>query len=243
MASEAEAVIYLANQRGCYQTDWFRSYYTFNIGEFKRESRAPFGSLVAVNEHTLKEGRTLSLMFEEKVKVLLLPIEGELIYKSANVENVVDVGQVSYIISHPGIPLEITNRYTSRLINFIQISVRIGDEVHSNLHHVFSFDLESDSSQLVPLSDLSESSTDELFFIGKFRGRQKIVFQTRKPDSGIFAYEIAGTCEVHERLLLPGDALSIKNAASIGLEALTHEAIVLIAEVPMAHEKGIHSRT
>ena len=72
MANEAEAVIYLANQRGHSETDWFRSYYTFNAGEFTREGRRPFGSLVAVNEHTLKEGKTLSFTFTEKVKVMLL---------------------------------------------------------------------------------------------------------------------------------------------------------------------------
>ena len=41
MASEAEAVIYLANKRGCSETDWFRSYYTFNFGEFTQEGSTP----------------------------------------------------------------------------------------------------------------------------------------------------------------------------------------------------------
>jgi hypothetical protein len=234
MASSDEAVIYLAKQRGCNQTDWFRSYYTFNFGEFRKESRTPFGSLVAVNEHTIKQGRTLSLTSEEKVRVLLLPIEGELNYKSGNVENVVDVGQVSFITPLPGTSLEFTNRYTSQLINFLQICIRIDNEVRSDHNAVYSFDLESENCQLVPLLDSSVSSFDGLFYIGKFRGRQEIVYDAKRKGSGIFVYEIAGTCEVHERLLLPGDALGIKNTASLELEALTHEAIVLIVEIPFA---------
>jgi hypothetical protein len=234
VASTDEAVIYLADQRRCIQTDWFRSYYTFNFGEFNRESRTPFGSLVAVNEHTLKEGRTLSVTFEEKVKVLLLPIEGELTYTAGNVENIVDVGQVAFIVLLPGTPMVFTNRYTSRLISFLHVCIRTYDEVKSDDHLVHSFDIESGDSQIVPLLDSSISLADAHFHIGKFRGRQEMGYQVSRQGSGIFVYEIGGTCEVHERLLLPGDALALKNTAAIQIEALTHEALVLIAEVPLA---------
>jgi quercetin 2,3-dioxygenase len=233
MASEAEAVIYLANKRGRSETDWFRSFYTFNFGEFTREGSTPFGSLLAVNEHTLKEGRTLSFTFTEKVKVLLLPIEGELNYKSGNVENAVDVGQVSCIVSSPGVPLQLSNHYTSRLINFLQICVRADDKVGPNMNHTYSFDLDSRNGEFIPLRVSSVASPDEHFYIGKFRGRQEVVFRTRRGDMGIFVYAITGTCEVHERLLLPGDALSIKGVDVIELEGLTQEAIVLVAEIPL----------
>ena len=233
MASEAEAVIYLANKRGRSETDWFRSYYTFSFGEFTREGGAPFGSLVAVNEHTLKEGRTLSFTFTEKVKVLLIPIEGELNYKSGNIENAVDVGEISCLVSAPGVPLQISNNYTSRLINFLQICVRADDKVQPNLNNTYSFDLDSSNGEFIPMSVSSVTSSEELFYIGKFRGRHKVVFRPRRDHIGIFVYEITGTCEVHERLLLPGDALSIKGVDALELEALTQEAIVLIAEIPL----------
>lgn len=234
--SGAEAVIYLASQRGCNQNDWFRSYYTFNFGQFKRESRAPFGSLMAVNEHTLKEGRTLSLTAGDNINVLLLPIEGELSYKSGIEEGVVDVGQVCCITQSRETIVEISNCYTSRPINFLQICIGPhGKNVQGNLHHISSFDIESDNGQLIPLLDPSVSifPDGELFSIGKLGGRHEVVYQKKGPNNGLFVYEIAGTCEVHKRLLLPGDALSIKNEGSIELEALTHEAIFLIAEIPL----------
>ena len=233
MASEAEAVIYLASKRGRSETDWFRSYYTFNFGEFTREGSTPFGSLFAVNEHTLKEGRTLSFTFTEKVKVLLLPIEGELNYKSGNVENALDVGQLSCIVPSPGVPLQLSNHYTSRLINFLQICIRADDKVQTNLNDAYSFNLDSGNDEFIPLRVSSIPSSDERFYIGKFRERQEVVFRTRRDDMGIFVYEITGTCEVHERLLLPGDALSIKGVDVIEIEALTQEAIVLVAEIPL----------
>jgi len=232
MASEAEVVIYPANQRGHIETDWFRSYYIFNAGELAREDRTPFGSLFAVNEHTLKEGRTLSFTFTEKVKVILLPIEGELNYKSADVENTVDVGEVSCIVSPPGVPLQLSKHYASRLINFLQICVHADNKVQTNLNQTYSFDLDP-GNEFIPLTLSSLTSAGELFYIGKFHGRQEVVFRTRRQGMGIFVYEITGTCEVHERLLLPGDALSIKGVEVIELEALTREAIMLVAEIPL----------
>jgi len=193
-----------------------------------------FGSLFAVNEHTLKEGRTLSFTFTEKVNVLLLPIEGELNYRSGNVENVLDVGQVSCIVPFPGVPLQLSNHYTSRLINFLQICVRADEKIQTNLNHTYSFDLDSSNGKFIPLRVPSTTPSDELFYIGRFRGRQGVVFRKRRHDMGIFVYEITGTCEVHERLLLQGDALSIKGVDVIELEALTQEAIVLVAEIPIA---------
>ena len=169
MANEAEAVIYLANQRGHSETDWVRSYYTFSAGDLTREGRTPFGSLSAVNEHALKEGKTLSFTFTEKVKVMLLPIEGELNYKSGDVENTVDVGQVSCIVSSPGVPLQLSNHYTSRLINFLQICVHVDDKVQTNKNQTYSFDLDA-GDEFIPLRLSSVTSSDEPFYIGKFRG-------------------------------------------------------------------------
>ena len=136
--------------------------------------------------------------------------------------------------------MEITNRYTSRAISFLQICVRMNHEEPHGLNRVSSFDIESDNGQLVPLLDslANPPMNNELFHIGKLRGRHDVVYQSMRQDGGIFVYEIAGTCEVHDRLLLPGDALSIKNASTIELEALTHEAIVLIAEIPLVLPHG-----
>ena len=229
MLSKPEAIIYLANQRGCSGAEWFRSYYTFNFGEFRRESRTPFGSLLAFNEHTLKEGRIFSFVHTEAVKVLLIPVAGELNYRSGDVEGTVDVGQVSYSVLPAGVPLELSNRYASNSINFLHVCVRADNTIHDNYPRTFTSNFDNNSTELAALN----VSSDELFFIGKLSGREDVVLQRKlQCSSGIFIYQISGTCEVNGRLLLPGDALSLMRVETIEFEALTHEAIVFVAEIP-----------
>jgi hypothetical protein len=110
------------------------------------------------------------------------------------------------------------------------VCIRGGDEVHNQ---TCDFDLHSDTRPLVPLIGPLSTNSHEIFFLAKFRGRQELTYKVRNKTNGIFIYEIDGTSEVHERLLLPGDALSIKGTDIIELEALTHEAIVLIMEIPL----------
>ncbi len=229
MLSKAEAIIYLANQRGCSEEEWFRSYYTFNFGEFRRESRTPFGSLVAFNEHTLKEGRTLSFEHTESLKVLLIPIVGELNYRSGDAECPVDVGQATYTVLPAGVPLELSNNYTSNSIRFLHVCLRADNTIHDNYSLTCTSDFEDNNGELAALN----VSSDELFFIGKLNGRKDVICQRKLQHSGIFIYQISGTCEINGRLLLPGDALSLMHVETIEFEALTHEAIVFVAEIPL----------
>jgi len=226
--STTEAVIYLTSQRGRSETEWFRSYYTFNFGEFSRESRTPFGPLLAVNEHTLKEGRTLSFVNKKPVQVLLIPIVGELKYRYSKVEDTVDAGQASYILLPPGVPLELSNTYTSNSIHFLHVCVRADQNFKDSYPETCTFDFVDNGSTLTQLN----VSSDGLFFIGKLSGRKSVICQPKFQHRGIFVYQISGTCEVHGRLLLPGDALSLTNVETIEFEALTHEAIVFVAELP-----------
>ena len=107
MLSKTEATIFLANQRGCSEATWFRSYYTFNFGDFVKKNRTPFGSLVAVNEHTLKEGATLSFIHAQIQTVLLVPIAGQLNYRSGNEQGHMDVGQASCVVLPAATPLQL----------------------------------------------------------------------------------------------------------------------------------------
>ena len=53
MNTQTEAQIYLADQRGRSETDFFRSYHTFNFGQYVAEGRAQFGPLHLLNDDTL----------------------------------------------------------------------------------------------------------------------------------------------------------------------------------------------
>lgn len=226
MVSDTDTIFFPGNQRDCSEADWFSSY-AFNFRKFGSEDRTPFGSLVAVNEHTLKEGRGFPLTFSHQANVLLIPIIGELHYSFGNVMKSVDVGQSSYITLHPGAPLTVSNAYTSSPIQFLEVSMRSENKMLSEQDNINSFELIED--QIIPIA----TSTHHEFLIGRLRGRHDVTFEKKSQENGVFIFEISGTCEVQKRLLLPGDGLSINHERLIEFEALTPEAIVLVAEVPL----------
>jgi hypothetical protein len=230
MVSDTETIFFPGNQRVCSEAEWFRSY-AFNFGEFGSENRTPFGPLVAVCEHSLKEGRSFSFKFSHHANALLIPIVGELHYSFRDLKNRVDVGQSSYLWLPPATPLTMSNEYTSSPIQFLEVRVHSDKNMHSAKDNIYSFELAD--GRITPVA----TSTIHQFFIGKLSGRQDAVFEKKLKHSLIFIYEVSGTCEVHNRLLLPGDGLSLTNVRSIQLEALTPEAIVFIAEVPLESTK------
>ena len=135
------------------------------------------------------------------------------------------MGQSSILSLPAGAPLTVSNAYTSHPIQFMQRCLRAEKDTLTQQDSINSFDL--DEGQITPVARSTQ------FFIGKLRGRQDVLFEKKLQRSLLFIYEVSGTCEVHNRLLLPGDGLSLTNSRSIEFEALTPEAIVFVAEIPL----------
>jgi hypothetical protein len=226
MLPRTEATIYLANQRGCSQEDWYRSYHTFNFGSYFNESRKAFGSLQVVNDDTLSGGRMLKFNVTENTLILLLPIVGTLNYQTQLEQGSVEVGQCYHVFIQKDSSFEISNPYQSELINFLHVWLTIDSQV---LLHDSSFDLLINSNQLIPLPTVKEEQ-NPIALIGKFDGRKEETYSLRNPDKGIFIFILEGAFEVQNRLLEARDGLAIWNTTEIEFEALSNNAIILVIE-------------
>jgi hypothetical protein len=71
-----QAQIYLNDTRGKHELNWFRSFHTFNFGNYHNEHRKPLGSLYVLNDDTLAGGRSYEMETEEHTQVLVLPVVG-----------------------------------------------------------------------------------------------------------------------------------------------------------------------
>ena len=65
MIHQPKAKMFLAEQRGLNETNWFRSQHTFNFGKYFSEHKRPFGDLYVVNDEALDAGRSISMCIEE----------------------------------------------------------------------------------------------------------------------------------------------------------------------------------
>ncbi len=232
--TQIEATIFLADQRGCSQTDWFRSFHGFNFGAYHSEPRQPFGRLRVFNDDTLAAQKSLKMQVDENTEVILLPLLGAIEYhNSLGGTGFVEAGQVQIFSAAQGMEYEITNPYPDDLVNFLQIWLTGNEQEFTASLIQKSFDFQQ-KNQLLPLL-----YTQTRAYIGQFGGREEGIYEVQHPDThGIFVFVIKGAFEVQNRLLHPRDGLALQGVDTVDFEALSNDAILFLLEVPLEPYKA-----
>lgn len=218
------AKIYLAEERGHTETEWFRSYNSFNFGNYYNEHKLPVKRLYVCNEDTLAGGHHISLTAETATILLLLPVVGTLEFKQPVTNTrLVNAGELLEIALNPGDNFEIHNPYEDELISYIQFWIKTEKPVTgiANLH---SFDINAFKNQLVHVP------SHQPFCIVKLEGRNELLY-TPACSNSIFAFVIQGAFEIEGILLHAGDAVSFTNYTQAEMEALSNDAIIVLMEL------------
>ena len=234
MDTQTQAQLYLADQRGCTQTDVFRSFHLFNFGSYTAESREPVGSLWALNDNSLKAGHDVTRSVDEQTDVIILPIVGGLEYKSSVGSGFLNVGQVQFFSLTKGMTYEISNPYETELINYLEIWLTNSGNAGSPMNSQTQFDLQT-TNTLLPLFSTptrAEHNQPNKGFIGRYAGRAEDVYQVTNPENGVVVYILSGAFEVQNRLLHQGDGLALTTvlARDVTFEALSNDAVLLLLE-------------
>src|SRR5689334_3310764 len=230
MVQQNKGKIFLADERGHNEVEWFRSYNTFNFGQFQREHKTPFGPLYVLNDDTLAGGKSISLTIEADTEIVLVPVVGAITYNdSIGNSNIIESGECQVYTTPKGTIIHIGNPYDNELVNFLQLwFYKKSEELRSP--QLIPFDIINYKNQLVsiPVSD-----TPFKYGIGKYGGREESLYQLSNTGNGLFAFVIQGAFEVQYRLLHPRDGLALWEADAVEWEALSNEAIILVIEVPL----------
>lgn len=235
MDTQLQAQLYLADQRGCTQLDYFRSFHSFSFGQYVDEHKLPFGALQVVNDDTLTAGNRIRMQVESTTNVVIFPVVGGLEYKSSLGDGFLEAGQVQVFSLASGMSYEIINPYETEQTNFIQIWLTNESSDFTPEIRQTSFDL-SDKNKLFPVFSVNDNALRSSGFIGKFDGRNDGTYQVENPEAtGIFVFVLSGVFEVQDRLLHERDGLSLMNLQEpiIEFEALSNNAILLLIEIPL----------
>ena len=233
---QTTAQIYLADQRGCSQMDWFRSFHTFNFGAFFHENKMPLGALQLLNDDTLAAGKSIKMQVEDNTEVLILPLVGGLEYKnSLGQHGFVETGQALKLALEKGMSYEIINPYETELINFLQIWINHDDiSPFISKNEIFSFNLEI-KNKLFPIHSsflpYSARNDKNAFFIGQYEGSAEDEYILKNSSNSVFVFIIEGAFEVANRLLETRDGIALSNIKAVEFEALSHDAILLLLEI------------
>ncbi|WP_217604547.1 hypothetical protein [Chitinophaga sp. GbtcB8] len=226
MLPQSQGKIFLADERGRQEHAGHRRYYTFNADGFYNEHKTPFGALYALHEDTLDAEQSITLHVNAATDILLLPTVGAITWKdSTGQSGQVTAGQSLYYTSPREVVLVISNPYENALVNFLQWWFKCRAAADSSVKQLTDFDLNLHKDQLIPMG--------RQCWIGKFNGRAEAVHSLAAPDQGLFVFVLEGAFEVQYRLLNARDGLALWDIREVELEALSNDAIVIIAAVPL----------
>ncbi len=226
MLVQTEAQIYLESQRGCFQTESFRSFRTFNFDGYQADGRESFGNLLVFNDETLLAQCYSTLETEQACRIILIPLVGGIEVNLGEQIEFVNSGEVLSFFAQPDENYVISNPYAEEAVNYLQI--RTGHAFSQQQKQLNQFDILYKNTLLPVFS----GEKDEVnIYIGKYEGREEGVFFNDLSNRGIFSFVIEGAFEVQNRLLEKRDGLSIQCAGEIEFEALSNNAVILILEV------------
>ncbi|MEI6946963.1 hypothetical protein V9K67_07145 [Paraflavisolibacter sp. H34] len=229
MIAQSNAKIFLAQERGHTECEWFRSYQTFCFGNYQNRHKGPFGPLYVCNDDTLAGGRKLTLHVEEDSTLVFVPCVGALTYSDSHGHTTfAEAGETLKCAVPAGTVIEVQNPYESELINFLHFWIKgfpqdavPGPEVHA-------FDIQNNRNRL---QELFAPDGRVKGFIGKFAGREEWLYPVSEKGRGVFAFVLEGAFEVQCRLLEACDSLALQDVREVDMEALSNDAIVLLLEV------------
>ncbi len=230
MVQQNKGKIFLADERGHNEVDWFRSYNTFNFGQYQRDHKTPFGPLYVLNDDTLAGGKSISMTIEADTEIVLIPVVGAITYNdSLGNSNIIEAGECQVFNAPKDTVIRIGNPYDNELVNFLQLWIyRNCEELRSP--QLIPFDIVNNRNKLVPIP---VTNTPFKYGIGKYAGRKESVYRLSKAGNGVFAFVIQGAFEVQYRLLHPRDGLALWEADEVEWEALSNEAILFVVEIPL----------
>lgn len=225
MIVQNEGKIYLAEERGCEELQGFRTYYSFNFGNYIKEGKQPIDPLYVLNDDTLEAGGSLSMQVEEDTDVIIIPLVGAIDAQDEKGNLItVEAGEAAVFEATIGTVIAISNPYEDALVNFLQLWIKRPQPLMQK-PSIYSFNIDSNKDRFINIF-LNEHYHLK---IGKFNGRAEAV---QKVSGGkiSFMFVVAGAFEVQYRLLQPRDGLALWNIGEVEVEALSNDAIILSLE-------------
>jgi redox-sensitive bicupin YhaK (pirin superfamily) len=229
---EHKSKIFLAGDRGNTENEHFRSYTSFRFGNYQHEHKEPFGSLYLLNDETLAGNMEISYRLEEASTVILLPVVGAIQYRdSLDNESIIAAGEAQVFATPEGTQFFIANPFETELVNYIQIWIK---NPYSNITKPqrAGFDLEERKNELISIFTPVQAPGIRVA-IGQFMGREEAEYELQSDQNGVYVFVLEGAFEVHNCLLEARDGLAAWEAASIEMEALSNNALVVCIEVPL----------
>ncbi len=213
----SESIIYLSENRKCFQTNSFRSFET-NLDLVSESSMI---SIIKCADNTLSVQNSQQILADNFILMVLLPLIGAIEIVRNNESKIVDSGEIAYIWMKADEQISVQNPSEKELINYLEIWIK-QDKFFEAEIIIERFNLENNRNQLI---NISPKNISEKLLIGKYNGREEGVLLI---DNQAFVFVINGVFECQNRLIESRSSLLLWNIKELEFEGLGRENIILI---------------
>ncbi len=238
MIQHTPGTIYLADQREALITTLSRRFRTFGGSSGAAEAaKPPFGALCAFNEETLMPAQRVTIHAERAGYVVVVPVTGTLwVSGQIGTDDGLEIDLETVLLLPVAAQSTVTfaNPYGTETLTFLHMWLKGRTVFGPVTPHRFPFSsaaLNNQLHEIVPGVNKGQRWLPFSLRLGRFDGRQKTRCSLQNSDDHFFTYILAGTFEIDGRLLHEHDALALWGLEEVEIEALSHDALLLVMVV------------
>ncbi len=225
-------------ERGKADYGWLKSSHSFSFGDYYDPKKLGFGALVVLNDDFVEPDRGFATHGHENMEIVSIPLEGELSHKDSigTIETIYQ-GEVQIMSAGTGIRHSELNHSKDKKVNFLQIWIlpKKIDIKPRYQQKFFNKEERLNNFQEVVSPNNPNAvliNQDAYFYLGDFKEGQKLSYELKDYEAGVYLFLIKGKLSLSENQLNSRDSISIWNTNKIDLEVLEDSEILLI-EVPL----------
>lgn len=238
---------YPNSETAFYDLGWRTMQPMFRGGQYEQLHRRNFGVLHVFNQGTIKPSQGYPMHPHENMEIVTIPIKGKWEHRdsSGNLIHFSD-GEVQVMSAGTGMAHSEFNASNTDELTTMQFWLHTNEPDLAPRYEWYRYKEKMQQNQFASLvqpirlkgveSDAQNGARilqDAWFSIGKFDQNADLSYVFKGDNHGVFAYVLDGEFLIEGVKLGPKDALGIENAKMVTGVSLSHDAQLLLVEVPM----------
>ena len=225
------------SQRGAADHGWLQSNHSFSFGHYWNPEQMGFGPLVVINEDRVQPAQGFGTHGHRDMEIISYVLSGALEHKdSMGNGSVIRYGDVQRMSAGTGVRHSEFNHSKTERVHFLQIWIEPSAKDINPGYEEKHFPVESKQGQLrlIASPDGRDGSVvihqDALMFASILDTNDAVTYQI-EPNRTAYLHLIRGALEVNGQKLTTGDALKIKDVASLKIGQAS-QAEFLLFDLP-----------
>lgn len=233
-------VLHPAQSRGAANHGWLKSFHSFSFANYYNPQKMHFGVLRVLNDDEVAPSMGFGTHPHDNMEIISIPLSGELKHKdSMGNEAIIKTGEIQVMSAGTGIQHSEFNASSSEPVKFLQIwlfpnkknvtprydQIQLPDLAkHNELHQVLS-PIEEDAGVWI--------HQNAWFHMGTFDAGKTQSYTLKDARNGLYLFIIKGNIEIEGETLRARDAIGLSDLNEVSFTSTSHNARVLLMEVPM----------